>query len=71
MVRVYGHEDYNKKLEDKMYPDMENLMKEAYEESLKIMKNKPLLLSELAEMLIEKSTLDSSELEELFSRYGI
>lgn len=71
MVRVYGHEDYNKKLEDKMYPDMEKLMKEAYEEALKIMKNKPLLLSELAEMLIEKSTLDSSELEELFSRYRI
>lgn len=71
MVRVYGHEDYNKKLEDKMYPDMEKLMKEAYEEALKIMKAHPVLLAELAERLIQKSTLDSSELEELFSEVGI
>lgn len=71
MVRVYGHEDYNKKLEEKMYPDMENLMKECYEKALQIMEEHPCLLKELAKKLIEKSTLDSSELEELFSQYAV
>lgn len=71
MVRVYGHEDYNRKLEDKMFPDMESLMKEAYEKALEIMKDNEYLLRKLAIKLKEKSTLDSSELEELFSNFNV
>ena len=71
MVRVYGHEEYNAKLEDKMFPEMENLLKESYDATLEIMSNYHVLLEELVNMLVEKSTLNSSELEELFSKHGV
>ena len=71
MVRVYGHEEYNAKLEDKMFPEMENLIKESYETTLQIMKNHHALLEEIVNMLVAKSTLNSSELEELFSKHGV
>lgn len=71
MVRIYGEHDYNNKLEENMFPSMEEIVKESYEKSSKIIKKNSDLLKVLAKMLVEKSTLDSSELEDLFSQYNI
>lgn len=71
MVKVYGHNDYNSKLEDKMFPDMENLMEEAYNKTIEIMEKHHDLLEKIATMLCEKSTLNSTELEEIFTQYGV
>lgn len=71
LVRIYGEHEYNDKLEEKMLPEVKTLIDESYKKALEIVSNNYKLLIEIAAMLIEKSTLDTSELEELFSKYGV
>lgn len=70
MVKIFGEEAYNTKLEAKMFPAMETILNQAYKEALKIMNENPLLLASLANALMRNSTLNSSELEALFSKYN-
>lgn len=71
LVRIYGKQEYNDKLEEKMLPEVEKIVDESYKRAFEIVSNNFKLLIEIANMLKEKSTLNSSELEELFSQYGV
>lgn len=71
LVRLLGKEEYNDKLEEKMLPEMEKILDECYKKSLETINNHSDVLIQLANMLIEKPTLESSELEEIFTQYGI
>ena len=71
LVRIYGEEEYNSRLEAKMFPAMEEIVANAYKEAKKVIEDNETVLTQLKEKLMEKSTLDSSELEELFSQFGI
>lgn len=70
LVRIYGKEDYNRQLEKNMFSSMEKIVREAYEKNLKIMNEHSELLKKLTEALMQKTTLNSSELEEIFSKYN-
>lgn len=71
LVRINGENDYNQQLEVNMFSSMEEVVSDAYSEALNVMKENCDLLNELTNALIEKSTLSSSELEEIFSRFNV
>ena len=71
LVRLFGKEEYNDKLEEKMFPEMETILNDAYKKSTEIINKHSGLLVTLANILVKKSTLNSSELEELFSKHSI
>lgn len=71
LVRIYGEEDYNRQLETNMFSSMEDIVNKAYQEALEIMNQHSELLNQLTKLLIEKSTLSSSELEEIFSQFSV
>lgn len=69
LVRIHGEQDYNTQLESKMFTFMEDILSRAYKEAYDIISINSDLLEELSEALIEKSTLNSEELEEIFNKY--
>jgi len=71
LVQIHGEENYNKQLECNMFLLMENIVQDAYSEALKIMNEHLDLLHYLTNALIKKPTLDSSELEEIFSQFNV
>ncbi len=71
LVQIYGEEDYNSQLEEIRFSSMEEIVDKAYEEDLEIVKTHPEMLEELTEALMQKTTLNSSELEEFFSKHNV
>lgn len=71
LVRIYGEENYNNQLETNMFSTMENIINTAYSKAVEMMQNNSNLLKALTQTLLEKSTLDSSELEEIFSQFNV
>ena len=69
LVRIYGEQDYNTQLEAKMFTFMEDILSKAYKEAYDLLVANSALLDELSQALIEKSTLNSEELEEIFEKY--
>ena len=69
LVRIYGEQDYNTQLEAKMFAFMEDILSKAYKEAYDLLVANSALLDELSQALIEKSTLNSEEVEEIFKKY--
>ena len=69
LVRIHDENDYNTQLETKMFAFMEDIMSKAYKEAYDLLVVNSALLEELSKALIEKSTLNSEELEEIFKKY--
>lgn len=71
LVKIYGEKDFNDKLENTMFPQVQNIVDDAYQKAFDIVKNHKTVLIRIADELTRKSTLDSSELEELFSHFNL
>ena len=72
MVRLYGEDDYNERLEEEMHSEMKKILDDAYAEACKIIKDNEDLLKTLAETLINnQSTLNAEELEEIFEQFQV
>ena len=69
LVRIYGENDYNTQLESKMFAFMEDILSKAYKEAYDLLVANSALLDELSQALIEKSTLNSEEVEDIFKKY--
>lgn len=71
LVRLLEKEEYNDKLEERMLADVEKIVSEAYDKAKEIIIKNTYLVRIISEKLMDKPTLDSSDLKEIFSRYNI
>ena len=71
LVRLLEKEEYNDKLEERMLADVEKIVSEAYDKAKEIIIKNTYLVRRISEKLMEKPTLDSSELNEIFSILGV
>lgn len=71
LVRLLDKEEYNDKLEERMLADVEKIVSDAYDKAKEIINKNTYLVRRISEKLMEKPTLDSSELNEIFSIIGV